>query len=164
MQKVSSLLLTFALSLSNLAFGEAGGSAEIINKRMKVQFRVQSEQSHGSFALRAILEKHGFKNNNGYVKTGEALAPLEIYNYLYEDGTYVFTIFLPFDDTAYVLFYDKGFLAFSGQAAKKLFDLVKLYLPRTDINNLEQYRWNDSNGYCDKTLEEPSAYRCWIGQ
>lgn len=157
-----SLLLSLALGLSSFAYADVNGTTDMSDGRMKVQFHINKDQSHGSFYLRSILEQAGFRNENGFVRTGDALAPLELYNYLYENGHYVFTIFLPVDSKAFVAYSDNGFVSFYGLGAKKLFDLVKQYLPRVDVNNLEQYRWQDGN-YCDKTVnEEPAHYRCWV--
>jgi hypothetical protein len=153
--------LFFSL-LSNVALAEAGGSAALIDGRLKVQFSVQKEQSKGSFQLRSILQRHGFQEEDGFVRTGNALAPLEIYNYLYEDGRYVFTLYLPVDGRKFfVSFNEKGFVSFSGPAAKALFDVVKLYAPRTGVEHLEQYKWTEGS-YCDRTTQGDAAYRCWI--
>jgi hypothetical protein len=121
--KVASIFLAgLTLALSNYAFAHHEGDIEISKGRIKLQFRLKKDQSLGSFQLRSILEKHGFKNEGGFVRTREALAPLEIYNYLYEDGKYVFTIFVPVSDKTFAHFSDTGFLTFEGVAAQKLFE------------------------------------------
>lgn len=161
-------LFTLAHFFSSFALANSGGSISLEDGRLKVQLGVQKEDSRGLYQLRSILELHGFQNEGGFeneggfVKTGEALAPLEIYNYLYDNGHYVFTIYLPVDDEKlFVSFAKKGFLSFKGIAARKLFEVVKLYVPRKDINNLEQYQWTD-HAYCDKTKSGPIKYRCFI--
>ena len=141
------------------------GSVELIEGRLKIQFRLQKEHSQGSYQLRHILEQHGFQNEDGTVRTNDALAPLEIYNYLYDSGDYVFTIFLPVDDNGFFIsFGPKGFISFSGVAAQRLFDVIKNYLLRIDINNLEKYKWGEGPywSYCDKTKTGSLEYRCWI--
>jgi hypothetical protein len=153
--------LSFSL-LSNGAHAGPGGSAELVDGRLKVQFSMQKNLSGGSFQLRSILLRHGFREEDGFVRTGNVLAPLEIYNYLYEDGRYVFTLYLPVDGQKFfVSFGEKGFVSFSGPAAKALFDVVKLYAPRTGVENLEQYKWAKGS-YCDRTKQGEVAYRCWI--
>jgi hypothetical protein len=158
---LGSLLLSLFV-LANFANAESGGSAELVGSRIKIQYRLQSKDSKGSFQLRNILERNGFKNEDGFVETHNALAPLELYNYLYDNGTYAFTIFLPVNDPKlFVSFDEKGFVAFEGEAAKKLFEVLKVSVPRDDLTNLEQYKFTPSS-YCDRSLTEPAQYRCWI--
>ncbi|MCY4644151.1 MAG: hypothetical protein OXB88_05985 [Bacteriovoracales bacterium] len=152
--------------LSHLALAQ---SAQIEDGRLKIQTHLWQEESEGSYQLRHILVQHGFQiedgfgKGEGFVRTREAFSPLEIYNYLYNDGLYAFTIFLPVDDNEpFVAFGEGGFISFEGIAARKLFEVVRLYVPLNDNSNpnLEQYEW--SNSYCDKTRREPITYRCWI--
>lgn len=156
------LLSIFLLLTTTVAYSSSGGTVELEKGRLKIQFPVQSEVSKGSFELREILEKHGFQNNEGFVRTGSALAPLELYNFLYEDGKFVFTIFIPADEKKlFVSLSENGFISFGGVAAEKLFEVVKHHLPVRTINNLIQYQWGESS-YCDKTISAPVAYRCVI--
>lgn len=149
--------------ISTGAHAGSDGSVDLLEGRLKIRFSVPAEKSKGSFQLRAILEKHGFKNDEGFVRTGEALAPLEIYNYLYENGRYVFNVYLPVKDRSlFASFGEHGSLSFGGIAARRLFDVVKLYLPRReDLANLEQYKITE-HSYCDRTVAEPAQYRCRI--
>ena len=160
--KTQMLCLVVGLLLSDLAVASPGGSAELIDGRLKIQLNMQKELSQGSYQLRSILQQAGFKNDDGFVRTGQTLAPLEIYNNLYDDGKYVFTINLPVDDKTLFVSYDaKGFVSFGGLAAQKLFELLKLYVTRNDVNNLEQYKWTNTS-YCDKSKTGTLEYRCWI--
>ena len=153
-----SLLLFLFTSFQSFA----AGSVELVDGRLKVQFRIDKNKSNGSFQLRSILEKHGFPNENGFVRTRKALAPLEIYNYLYDHGLYAFTIFLPIDDEKFFLSLDqKGFISINGIAAQRLFNVVKHYVSRRDINNLEQYNWA-KGAYCDRTKSGEIKYRCFF--
>ena len=155
-------LMTAVFLRNDLALANPGGSAQIVDGRLKVQLSINSGLSQGSYQLRSILIQSGFQNDDGFVKTAKALAPLEIYNYLYDDGRYVFTIFLPVDDKGLFVSYDeKGFVSFTGVAAQRLFDVIKLIVPRDGLTNLEQYKWTDSS-YCDKTTSGAVEYRCWI--
>lgn len=139
----------------------ADGNIEMVDGRAKVQFRVPSPDSQGSFELRSLLQKDGYVAQDGFVKTGSALFPLELYNYLYENGDYVFTVYLPVDSHFFVSFGSLGFVSFSGSAAKKLFEVVSRHVPRDEVQSLEQYKWG-RNSYCDRTLDGSSQYRCFI--
>ncbi|MGZ3693562.1 MAG: hypothetical protein ACXWQO_05185 [Bdellovibrionota bacterium] len=155
------LLAALFLAVSGSAMA-VGGSTELVGNRIRTQIRLKKDESKGSFALRAILENNGFKNDDGFVETGDSLAPLEIDNYLYDNGNYVFTILVPVTDSKlFVAHQDKGFISFGGEAAKKLFEVLKVSVPRDELKNLEQYKFTDSS-YCDKTVSGPEEYRCWI--
>ncbi len=160
--KSNLLVAVLVLVISGVSVASSGGSVELIDGRLKVQFGLDRKQSRGSYQLRSILEKHGFKNDGGFVRTRDALAPLEIYNYLYDNGSYVFTIFLPIEDEKlFVSFNEKGFVSLIGVAAQRLFEIVKLYVHRSDINNLEQYNWTN-HAYCDRTKSGEIKYRCFF--
>ena len=140
MQKYLFQLITFLSLTSTSLAAMPSGSVELIDGRLKVQFSVLKDQSKGTFQLRSILEQDGFKNDDGFVKTDAALAPLEIYNYLYENGTYVFTIFLPVNDKEFfVAFGDSGFVSFSGLAAQKLFEVVKRHVSQDDLSDARPF-------------------------
>lgn len=149
-----------------MAAVEPSGSAEIVNGRLEVVFQVDRDQSLGTYQLREILEKAGFKEEGGFVRTKEALAPLEIYNYLYTTGPnagrYDFTIILPLDQHSYATFGKRGAVSFQGTAAQKLFEVVKLYATKNELPLVEQYTWSDS--FCDRTKSGEVFYRCYIGR
>lgn len=133
------------------------------NGRVKFQFSIESAHSQGSFELRSLLEKEGYVNENGFVATKDSLLPFEIYNYLYDDGTYVFTIMLPPNDARFFVDFNLKSISFYGQAAEKLFGVVKKHLPQAANSYLEQYQWGSQEvNYCDKTLTAPFEYRCRI--
>lgn len=161
-------ILLFFSFLIGIA-GHSADRAEVHMQggRVEIQFSIPSNQSQGAFELRNILLAHNFENDEGIVDTKEELYPLKLYNYLYEDGTFVFSIILPPDDSDLsVTFSGVKFIAFNGLAAQKLFQIVKQHRPRYDFegSTIEQYRWGteENVNYCDKTKEAPIEYRCFI--
>lgn len=150
------------------AMADSGRAHVMMHKgRVKFQFSIDSNESKGSFAVRSMLEKEGFANDNGFVATKDALAPLEIYNYLYDDGNYVFTIMLPPQDANFFVDFNLKNISFYGSAAEKLFEVVKNYGARSSYTDLEQYQWGNTGvrevNYCDKNLlTSPPEYRCRI--
>ena len=155
------LLCIFFISLAAEASSKTGSVSLEEDGRIKIQIGLSRSSSQGSFELGSILEKYGFLNEEGFVRTRNALTPLEIYNYLYENGKYVFTILLPADEGRFfVSMGENGFISIEGIGAQRLFEVVKKHARRTHLTHLEQYAWGKS--YCDKTLTASAEYRCMI--
>lgn len=137
-------------------------------KRVKIQVALPSQESKGSFELRAILERQGFNAENGFVGTDNTLYPLEIYNYLYTEGTYtglyVLNIIMPLDADFFVSFTNPQFLSMKGLAAQKLWEVLRDQMQPVFEGIVERYEWKTSGelNYCYKTISGPTEYSCFI--
>jgi hypothetical protein len=163
----SAFFFAFLLPMLSLAVVPERATVMAHEGRVKIQFSLPKEESQGSFELRSILENHGFKDVGGQVSTNEELSPLEIYNYLYEDGNYVFTVLLPLDDSDfYCSFNYLQLVSFRGTSARKLWEVLSLQLPKADNEYVERYEWGASNNknYCYKSrpAEGSPEYSCSI--
>lgn len=154
-------LILLALATVQSAQANFSGSAEARDGRIRIQYRMMKDEKQGAFVLRNILEKHGYKKDaGGYVRTGNDLFPLEVETYLYDDGNYVFTLYLPVESDFYALYNQPGFVAFQGEAAKQLFQLVKQHLPKQNTDLVELYQWGENgNSACNHGKD---GYMCTI--